>query len=98
VLLMRVRDVFAGADPTKHLLPDEGLAAFIEYSRRTLGDDYFRTPRDTVVRFVGLLNLLEQDSAHDWRKALGHVDKVAVTPTHPRKQTAHRPRPTTTTW
>jgi hypothetical protein len=79
VLLMRIRDVFAAGDPTKHLLPDEGLAAFIDYSRRTLGDDYFRTPRDTVVRFVGLLNLLEQDPSHDWRVALGNVETVSVT-------------------
>ena len=78
VLLMRIRDVFAGGDPAKHLLPDDGLHAFIEYSRRTLGDDYFRTPRETVIRFVGLLNLLEQDPGHDWRAALGHVNEVAV--------------------
>lgn len=81
VLLMRIRDVFAAGDPAKHLLPDEGLAAFIDYSRRTLGDDYFRTPRDTVVRFVGLLNLLEQDGSHDWRAALGNVGAVSVAPT-----------------
>jgi hypothetical protein len=80
VLLMRIRNVFAGGDPSKHLLPDDGLAAFIEYSRRTLGDDYFKTPRDTVMRFVGLMNLLEQDPAHDWRRALGHVDEVQVAP------------------
>ncbi|MCL2723601.1 MAG: ATP-binding protein [Polyangiaceae bacterium] len=55
VLLMRIRDLFAYGDPTKYLLPDEGLRAFIEHSRRTLGEDYFRTPRDSVMRFVGLL-------------------------------------------
>jgi len=80
VLLLRIRDVFAGGDASKHLLPDDGLAAFVEYSRRTLGDDYFRTPRDTVVRFVGLLNLLEQDTSHDWRAALGNVAQVALAP------------------
>jgi hypothetical protein len=81
VLLMRIRDVFAAGDPAKHLLPDDGLTAFVEYSRRTLGDDYFRTPRDTVVRFVGLLNLLEQDGSKDWRAALGNVGAVPVAPT-----------------
>jgi hypothetical protein len=81
VLLMRIREVFAAADPSKYLLPDEGLAAFVDYSRRTLGDDYFRTPRDTVVRFVGLLNLLEQDGSRDWRAALGNVAIVKVAPT-----------------
>lgn len=80
VLLMRIRDVFAAGDPSKHLLPDEGLAAFVDYSRRTLGDDYFRVPRDTVVRFVGLLNLLEQEGSRDWRAALGTVGAVSVAP------------------
>lgn len=80
VLLHRIRDVFAGGDPTKHLIPEEGLRAYVDYSRRTLGDDYFRTPRDTVTRFVGLMNVLESDPGHDWRLALGHVDDVEVKP------------------
>ncbi len=80
VLLHRIRDVFAYADPAKYLLPDEGLRAFIDYSRKTLGDDYFRTPRDTVTRFVGLLSLLEQDATQDWRAALGQVGQVNVEP------------------
>jgi hypothetical protein len=78
VLLHRVRDVFAKGDPSKYLLPDEGLRAYVDYSRRTLGDDYFRTPRETVTRFVGLMNILEADQRHDWRAALGHVSDVEV--------------------
>ena len=93
VLLMRIRDVFAAGDASKHLLPDEGLAAFVEYSRRTLGDDYFRTPRDTVVRFVGLLNLLEQDSSRDWRSALGNVAAVKVAPTASAEASSEPPPP-----
>jgi hypothetical protein len=92
VLLMRVREVFAAGDPSKYLLPDEGLAAFVEYSRRTLGDDYFRTPRDTVVRFVGLLNLLEQDSSRDWRAALGNVAAEKIAP-HASAEASHEPPP-----
>jgi len=81
VLLVRIREVFAGGDPKKHLLPDEGLRQFIDYSKRTLGDDYFRTPRDTVMRFVGLMNLLEADPSHDWKSALGQAPAVELTPT-----------------
>jgi hypothetical protein len=88
VLLHRIRDVFAGGDPTKHLLPDEGLRAYVDYSRRTLGDDYFRTPRDTVTRFVGLMNILEADPAHDWRRALGHVSEVDVEPSRSAEATS----------
>jgi hypothetical protein len=72
--------VFACGDPTKHLLPDEGLQSFIDYSKRTLGDDYFRTPRDSVIKFVELLSVLENDPSHDWRKALGKVETVKVAP------------------
>jgi hypothetical protein len=92
VLLMRIREVFAAGDPSKYLLPDEGLAAFVDYSRRTLGDDYFRTPRDTVVRFVGLLNLLEQDTSRDWRAALGNVAAVKIAPTVS-AEASHEPPP-----
>lgn len=80
VLLHRIRDVFASGDPARWLLPDEGLHAYVEYSAKTLGDAYFKTPRDTVTRFVGLLNLIEQDAAHDWRASLGHADAVKVAP------------------
>jgi len=80
VLLLRIRDVFASGDAAKYLLPDEGLRMFIDYSKRTLGDDYFRTPRDTVMRFIGLMNLLEADASHDWKAALGQVPAVDVSP------------------
>ena len=93
VLLMRIREVFAAGDASKYLLPDDGLAAFVEYSRRTLGDDYFRTPRDTVVRFVGLMNLLEQDPSRDWRAALGGVATVKVAPTVSAEASSDPPPP-----
>jgi hypothetical protein len=80
VLLTRIRDVFALQDKSKYLLPDDGLHTYIEYCARTLGEAYFRTPRDSVTRFVGLLSLIEQDSQHDWRALLGHVAEVAVPP------------------
>jgi hypothetical protein len=80
VLLHRIRDVFAAGDASKHLVPDEALGAFIEYSRKTLGDDYFRTPRETVIRFVGLLSLIEQDPTMDWRAALQQTKSSTVVP------------------
>lgn len=80
VLLHRIRDVFASGDASKHLIPDVGLATYLEYCSRTLGEAYFRTPRDTVTRFVGLLNLLEQDRTQDWRALLGEVAQLEVAP------------------
>ncbi len=80
VLLMRIRDVFASGDPAKYLLPDDGLQAFIDYSRRTLGDDYFRTPRDSVMRFVGLMSVLEADPTRDWRDLLDSAATAELAP------------------
>jgi hypothetical protein len=80
VLLMRIRDIFAYGDPTRYLLPDEGLRAFIDYSRKTLGDDYFRTPRDSVMRFVGLMNVLEADPKKDWHELLGQATTADLSP------------------
>lgn len=80
VLLMRIREVFARGDSSKHLLPDEGLTAFLEHSRRRLGENFFSSPRDTVTRFVGLLHLLESTPEMDWRTALGQADGLTVEP------------------
>ncbi len=80
VLLERIRDVFARGDAAKHLIPDEGLRAFLEYSRRRLGQEFFASPRDTVARFVALLQLMESDPAHDWRESLGKTDAVELPP------------------
>ena len=80
VLLTRIRDVYALADPAKYLIPDEGLAAYIEYSARTLGDQYFKTPRETVTRFCGLMDVLEADPSRDWKAVLGQADAIKVAP------------------
>lgn len=80
VLLMRIRDVFARGDATKYLLPNEGLAAFLEYSRKRLGDEFFASPRDAVTRFVGFMQLLEADPSLDWRAALGQADTLTIEP------------------
>jgi hypothetical protein len=80
VLLMRIRDVFARGDASKYLVPDDGLKAFLEYSRRRLGEQFFATPRESVTRFVGFLQMLEADPEADWRAALGTVDTVTVEP------------------
>jgi hypothetical protein len=78
VLLMRVRDVFASGDSSQYLLPDEGLRMYLEYCARTLGDAYFRTPRETVTRFVGLMSLIEQDRSRDWRTLLAAANDLQV--------------------
>lgn len=80
VLLHRIRDVFASGDPSRHLIPDEGLQAFMEYTARRLGESCFRTPRETTMLFVGLMSILEAEPSHDWRLALGQADGVQIAP------------------
>jgi hypothetical protein len=79
VLLYRIRHVFAGGDPDRYLVPDEALRAFLDYCARTLGADFFLTPRDSVKAFVGLLAVLEQNPGADWRQLLG-ATRIERTP------------------
>jgi hypothetical protein len=76
-LLERLRDVFAAGDPSKHLVPDEALHAFMDHCEKRIGEAYFRTPRNTVKAFVDLLAVIEQNPTADWRERLGVVDVAA---------------------
>lgn len=73
VLLGKLRNVYASGDPDQHLIPDEGLSAFMEHCSRRIGDRYFRTPRNTIKEFVNLLAVLEQNPSADWRDLLPNV-------------------------
>lgn len=84
VLLQRLRDVHAWGDPDKHLIPDEGIHAFVSHCSRQLGDAYFRTPRDSTKAFVGLLDVLEQNPGASWQEQLGHTSIDATANPDPR--------------
>jgi hypothetical protein len=73
VLLQKLRHVYACGDPARYLLPDEGLQDYMAHAAKRLGDTYFRTPRTTITAFLGLLAVLEQNPAADWRALLGSV-------------------------
>jgi hypothetical protein len=70
VLLANIRNVHSGGDPTNQTIPDEGIVAYLQACSETMGAAYFQTPRDTVKDFVGLLNMLEQDSSRSWQDHL----------------------------
>lgn len=74
ILLGKIRDVQAGGDPERHLLPDEGLRAFMEHCSRRIGEAYFRTPRNTVTAFVQLLAVLEQNPDVAWSDLVERVE------------------------
>ena len=76
VLLGKLRHVYAEGDVSRHLLPDEGLVAFMHHCSSRVGESYFRTPRNTIRAFLDLLAILEQNSDTTWEQLVGGVDIV----------------------
>jgi hypothetical protein len=74
VLLTRLRNVYAGGDPSKYLLSDEALNAFMTHCSERVGDAYFRTPRNTIKEFINLMAVLEQNPGANCVELLGHVE------------------------
>lgn len=74
VLLDNIHRVFRGSDDGARILPDEALPAFMAHCQERVGDAYFRTPRNTVIAFVHLLSVIEQNPGADWQTLLGKVE------------------------
>jgi hypothetical protein len=74
LLLHNIRNVFACGDAEKRLVPDEALHAFIQRCARTLGAEFYQTPRDAAKSFTGFLSVLEQNPGADWRTLLGETE------------------------
>lgn len=74
VLLQKIRHVYAGGDEAKYLLPDQGIASYMEHCASRIGDAYFRTPRTTITSFVNLLAVLEQNPGTTWQELLGGIE------------------------
>lgn len=72
-LLRKLRHVYAFGEPSKYLLPDEALVAFMEHCHNKIGEAYFRTPRTTITAFINLLAVLEQNPAANWKELLCQV-------------------------
>lgn len=77
VLLSKIRHVYASGNPEDYLMPDAGLAAFMEHCAHRIGDAYFRTPRNTITAYVNLLAVLDQNPDKKWNDLIGSVP-VAV--------------------
>jgi hypothetical protein len=73
VLLDNIRRVYLANESIQIDLPDEALHAFMQHCSQTIGDAYFRTPRNTVTAFVNMLAILEQNPSADWQGLLGSV-------------------------
>jgi hypothetical protein len=79
VLLGKLRHVFAAGDPSRYLVPDEALTAFMTHCSTRIGDAYFRTPRTTIKEFVNLLAILEQNPEVSWSDLIDRVELPAET-------------------
>ena len=53
-------------------MPDDALKAVLKKASETLGADYYKTPRDIIRSFVGLLNVLDQNPGRDWQSFVGN--------------------------
>ena len=74
VLLLNIRHVYAAGDPSRYLVPDEAINAYIQHCAGTLGSEFYQTPGDAVNGFVGFLSVLEQNPGTDWQKLLGGIN------------------------
>ena len=72
-LLRKIRHVYAFGEPSRYLLPDEALVAFMEHCHNKIGEAYFRTPRTTITAFINLLAVLEQNPSANWKELLCQV-------------------------
>lgn len=74
VLLSNVRAVM---QPGPDAVPDDALTAFMAHCSDRIGEAYFRTPRNTVMAFVDLLAVLEQNPGTAWSDL---IERVEVAP------------------
>jgi hypothetical protein len=73
VLLRNIRHVHAFGDEKKYIVPDDALKTLLKKASEILGADYYKTPREVIKSFVGLLNVLDQNPGRDWQSFLGDV-------------------------
>lgn len=75
ILLKNLRHVFAEGDTSKYLVPDDALKSFLNHCSQTIGDAYFRTPRNTIKAFLDMLAVLDQNPSMQWSQL---VQSIAV--------------------
>lgn len=76
LLLMNLRNVFAGGDTSKYLVPNDALLAYLNHCANKIGDSYYRTPRNTIKGFLDLLSMLEQYPSLKWSDIIEQIEVV----------------------
>ena len=76
VLLKNLRFVFTkGLE--ENLITDDGLISYMNHCSNRIGDNYFRTPRNTIKGFLDLLSIIEQHPEVKWSDLIGKIDVKA---------------------
>ncbi len=73
ILLKNLRHVYAEGDDSKYLVPDESLKAFLKHCSKTIGDAYFRTPRNTIKAFLDMLAVIDQNPSIKWDSLINSI-------------------------
>ncbi|HCE3511654.1 TPA: ATP-binding protein [Vibrio parahaemolyticus] len=73
ILLKNLRHVYAEGDESRYLVPDESLMAFLKHCSQTIGDAYFRTPRNTIKAFLDMLAVIDQNPTISWKNLVSSV-------------------------
>lgn len=75
ILLKNLRHVYASGNPDNYLVTDEVITAFLSHCSHSIGDAYFRTPRNTIKAFLDMLAVLEQNPSIFWTQL---INKLAI--------------------
>lgn len=70
ILLKNLRHIYASGDSTKYLVPDDSLTTFLIHCNQTIGEAYFKTPRNTIKAFLDMLTVIEQHPEISWQQLL----------------------------
>ncbi|MCZ4338178.1 ATP-binding protein [Shewanella colwelliana] len=73
ILLKNLRHVYASGDQSQYLVPDEALKSFLHHCSKTIGDAYFRTPRNTIKAFLDMLAVVDQNPSIVWDSLISSV-------------------------
>jgi hypothetical protein len=83
VLLEKVRDVYFSGREETVVVTSEVIEAFMNHCMNRIGEAYFRTPRTTIMAFVNLLAVLDQNPDASWQRILTDVDVQADSGANP---------------
>lgn len=73
ILLDNIRKVYADNDESQYLVNDDEIKTFMAHCNEQIGSAYFKTPRESIKKFVHLLSLLEQHPETKVAELIGEI-------------------------